>query len=85
MDKGTKIVYLCRIAEVNMSIEKKWIVMEPGNPALVRQLTQELGIDSVLTNLLVQRGIDTFCESHREFFRPGPFNAPRSLLNEGYG
>ena len=36
MDKGTKIVYLCRIAEVNMSIEKKWIVMEPGNPALVR-------------------------------------------------
>ena len=69
MDKGIKIVYLCKITEINMSIEKKWIVMEPGNPALVRQLTQELGIDSVLANLLVQRGIDTFAKA-REFFRP---------------
>ncbi|MCF0177405.1 MAG: single-stranded-DNA-specific exonuclease RecJ [Bacteroidales bacterium] len=49
--------------------EKKWIVKEPGNPALVRQLAQEVGIDQVLANLLVQRGITTY-ESAREFFRP---------------
>ena len=40
-----------------MGIEKKWVVKEQGNPASVRQLAQELGIDSVLANLLVQRGI----------------------------
>ena len=50
--------------------EKKWIVKEPGNPALVRQLAQELGIDQVLANLLVQRGITTY-EDAMEFFRPG--------------
>ena len=49
--------------------EKKWIVKEPGNPALVRQLAQELGIDQVLANLLVQRGITTY-EDAMEFFRP---------------
>lgn len=49
--------------------EKKWIVKEQGNPAAVRQLSQELGIDQVLSNLLVQRGIDTFAKA-REFFRP---------------
>jgi single-stranded-DNA-specific exonuclease RecJ len=52
-----------------MSAEKKWIVKEPGNPAAVRQLSQELGIDVVLANLLVQRGIDNFAKA-REFFRP---------------
>ena len=51
------------------NIEKKWVVREPGNPASVRQLAQELGIDQVLANLLVQRGIDTFAKA-REFFRP---------------
>ena len=52
-----------------MGIEKKWVVKEQGNPAAVRQLAQELGIDQVLANLLVQRGIDTFAKA-REFFRP---------------
>ncbi|MCR5709466.1 MAG: single-stranded-DNA-specific exonuclease RecJ [Bacteroidales bacterium] len=52
-----------------MGIEKTWVVKEPGNPAAVRQLAQELGIDHVLANLLVQRGIDTFAKA-REFFRP---------------
>ncbi len=50
-------------------LEKKWIVNEPGNPGLVRQLSAELGVDPVLANLLVQRGITTFEES-RKFFRP---------------
>lgn len=52
-----------------MTIYKKWIVREQGNPAIVRQLAQELGIDQVLANLLVQRGITSF-EQAREFFRP---------------
>jgi single-stranded-DNA-specific exonuclease len=50
-------------------VDRKWIVKEAGNPVLVRQLAQELGIDPVLSNLLVQRGIKSYDEA-REFFRP---------------
>ena len=50
-------------------VDRKWIVKEPGNPVLVRQLAQELGIDHVLSELLVQRGIKNY-EQAREFFRP---------------
>ncbi|GAB1472920.1 single-stranded-DNA-specific exonuclease RecJ [Bacteroidota bacterium] len=52
-----------------MAVEKKWIVKEPGNPALVRQLTSELGIDQTLANLLVQRNIKTHSEA-RAFLKP---------------
>ena len=51
------------------NIGRKWIVKEPGNPAAVRRLAQELGTDPVLANLLVQRGITTY-EEARTFFRP---------------
>ena len=51
------------------NMDRKWIVKEPGNPAAVRRLSQELGVDPVLANLLVQRGITTFGQA-REFFRP---------------
>ena len=61
-----------------MGIDKKWVVKEPGNPAAVRQLSQELGIDQVLANLLVQRGIDSFAKA-REFFRPD-----LSMLHDPY-
>jgi len=71
--------YLCTI----MAINKKWIVKEQGNPAIVRQLAQEVGIDQILANLLVQRGIDTFAKA-REFFRPD-LSMLRSFLDEGYG
>lgn len=49
--------------------EKKWIVKEPGNPQYTRQLMQDLGVDSVIANLLVQRKITDFKEA-RDFFRP---------------
>ena len=49
--------------------ERKWIVREPGNPALVRQLAAELGIDQSLANLLVQRGVQNFSQA-KNFFRP---------------
>lgn len=52
-----------------MAIEKKWVVKEPGNPAIVRQLASELGVDMTLANLLAQRGIQTFAEA-KSFFRP---------------
>ena len=52
-----------------MAIDKKWIVKEPGNPAVVRQLASDLAIDMALSNLLVQRNIKTFAEA-KSFFRP---------------
>ena len=52
-----------------MALEKKWIVKEPGNPALVRQLVAELGVDPALANLLVQRNIKDFAQA-KSFFRP---------------
>jgi single-stranded-DNA-specific exonuclease len=51
------------------SKEKQWIVREPGNPIYTRQLVQDLGIDEVLANLLVQRGIKNSDEV-RQFFHP---------------
>ena len=50
-------------------MEKYWIIKEQGNPALIRLLSVELGIDQTLANLLVQRGINTFSEA-KDFFRP---------------
>ena len=52
-----------------MALDKRWIVKEPGNPALVRQLASELGVDQALANLLVQRNIKTFAQA-KSFFRP---------------
>ncbi|MDP3453446.1 MAG: single-stranded-DNA-specific exonuclease RecJ [Bacteroidales bacterium] len=52
-----------------MAIDKKWIVKEPGNPALVRQLSSELGIDQTLANLLVQRNIKSQAEA-KAFLKP---------------
>ncbi len=52
-----------------MAIEKKWIVKGPGNPALVRQLAADLGVDQTLANLLVQRNVKTVNEA-RSFLRP---------------
>jgi len=52
-----------------MALDKKWIVKEPGNPALVRQLSADLGIDQTLANLLVQRNVKTQSEA-RSFLRP---------------
>lgn len=49
--------------------EKKWIVKEPGNPLYTRQLVKDLGIDEVLANLLVQRGLSS-TEQVRSFFSP---------------
>ncbi len=52
-----------------MTITKKWVLKRPEDPEIVGRLSTELGIDRVLAELLVQRGITTF-EAAREFFRP---------------
>ena len=52
-----------------MAKERKWIVKTPADPEKVGRLSAELGIDRVLANLLVARGVETF-EQARSFFRP---------------
>ncbi|MFA7116725.1 MAG: single-stranded-DNA-specific exonuclease RecJ [Bacteroidales bacterium] len=52
-----------------MSIEKKWKVKPTADPALMKKLSSELGMDQILVNLLIQRGIDTF-DKAKTFFRP---------------
>ena len=52
-----------------MAVEKKWILKENAEPETVRQLSSELGVDPVLAELLVQRGVHTFHQA-RSFFRP---------------
>ena len=50
-------------------MEKKWILKEGADQEVVRQLASELGVDPVLAELLVQRGVRTFAQA-RSFFRP---------------
>ncbi len=52
-----------------MAKECKWILKEPADPAKVERLSAEVGIDKVLAELLVKRGVETFDEA-RTFFRP---------------
>ena len=49
--------------------EKKWVLREGADAGVVRQLSSELGVDPVLAELLVQRGVYKF-EQARAFFRP---------------
>ena len=50
-------------------MEAKWNIAPEPNPEKVTALSLALGIDRVLAQLLVQRGIETF-EQARKFFRP---------------
>ena len=52
-----------------MAVEKIWKMREGADADNVRQLSSELGVDPVLSELLVQRGVRTF-EQARSFFRP---------------
>ena len=52
-----------------MAKECKWIVKDPAPREKVEKLSAEVGIDRVLADLLVQRGVETF-EQARSFFRP---------------
>ncbi len=52
-----------------MAKDCKWIIKESADSATVERLAAEVGIDRVLADLLVQRGVSTF-EEARSFFRP---------------
>ena len=52
-----------------MGKEKEWKLKAPADPETVARLSSELGIDPVLAELLVHRGITDF-EQSRAFFRP---------------
>ena len=52
-----------------MPIEKRWVVKPQGDRQAVEALSSSLQMSPVLTNLLVQRGIDTG-EKARRFFSP---------------
>ena len=52
-----------------MAKDCKWIIRESSDSATVERLAAEVGIDRVLAELLVQRGVSTF-EEARLFFRP---------------
>ena len=52
-----------------MAREKKWIIAQKGDAETVSRLSSELGVDPVLAELLVQRGVNTFSQA-RSFFRP---------------
>ena len=51
------------------SAEKQWMIKTPADTEKSSRLAAELGIDRVLADLLVQRGVETF-EDARKFFRP---------------
>lgn len=50
-------------------MEKNWKIREAGDSEILGHLSQVLGIDKVLSNLLVQRGITTYDQA-KAFFRP---------------
>jgi single-stranded-DNA-specific exonuclease len=63
-------------------MEKRWIVKEKADEKLVEKLSKELNINTVLTNILIQRGISTF-EEAKQFFRPSlsDLHDPFLMLN----
>jgi single-stranded-DNA-specific exonuclease len=50
-------------------MDKNWKIRERGDSAVIEHLSEVLGIDRVLSNLLVQRGVRTYDEA-KAFFRP---------------
>ncbi|WP_282015308.1 single-stranded-DNA-specific exonuclease RecJ [Marinifilum flexuosum] len=50
-------------------MEKRWVINEPGDEETVGALMESLGVDRVIANLLVQRGITNF-DMAKAFFRP---------------
>jgi len=50
-------------------MEKRWVVKEMGDPAVIKQLARALGVSESLANLMVQRNIASADEAHA-FFNP---------------
>ena len=50
-------------------MEKRWVLKEQSDTEAINKLSSELNINNTLTNILIQRGVDTF-EKAKSFFRP---------------
>ena len=50
-------------------MEKRWVVKESGDTAVVKQLARALDVSESLANLMVQRNITTVEEANA-FFNP---------------
>ena len=50
-------------------MKNRWVIKPDGEKGLVERLSNELGINTNIANMLVQRGITTF-DGAKEFFRP---------------
>lgn len=50
-------------------MEKRWVIKKKEDEQTVQRLSAELGIDTILSQLLVQRGITDFAAA-KQFFRP---------------
>lgn len=62
-------IFLLSLQDMEEIREKNWVVKPQCDAARVSTLASELGIDPVLAELLVQRGVNNF-EQARSFFRP---------------
>ena len=50
-------------------MEKRWFVRAPQDSTIVEEFRSELKVDSVVAELLLQRGIDSYPKAEA-FFRP---------------
>ena len=50
-------------------MDKKWVFNKTTDPATTKSLSQELNINTSLSALLIQRGVDSF-DGAKQFFRP---------------
>ncbi|GGG74408.1 single-stranded-DNA-specific exonuclease RecJ [Parapedobacter pyrenivorans] len=57
------------MALLRKHMQKRWAIASCRNEAVTQKLSDELGVDRVLAELLVSRGVGTF-EDARRFFRP---------------
>ncbi len=62
-------------------IRKRWKIKPPATESKAKQLAEQIGVQPVLANLLVQRGVETYAEA-KAFFRPAPDSLHNPLLME---
>jgi single-stranded-DNA-specific exonuclease len=61
--------FLTWIGQINRRMEKRWVVKDKGDTAVVKQLAGALGVSESLANLMVQRSITSANEA-KAFFNP---------------
>jgi len=57
----------------------RWTIQAKPDSQKVKQLSKDLGVDSIIATLLLQRGIETF-EEAKDFFRPSLENLHNPFL-----